>query len=60
MRMSHVTLRPHIMLEPGADEARARELVEKAHQDCFVANSTSATVVIEPRVEMAAAPAATE
>ena len=45
-RMSRVTLRPHITLDVGANETRARELVDKAYRNCFIANSVSATVEI--------------
>ena len=48
IRMSHVTLRPRIVLEPGANEARARELVTKAHKGCFIANSVATPVEIAP------------
>lgn len=47
-RMSHVILRPHVTLEAGSDEALARALVAKAHAGCFIANSVSTTVEIEP------------
>lgn len=53
MRMSKVTLRPHIMLEPGSDQARALELAEKAHERCFIGNSVSTPVQVEPTVELA-------
>lgn len=56
MRMSRVTLRPRIRLEPGADEARARALVAKAHQGCFIGNSVSTVVEIEPVFTHADAP----
>lgn len=55
MRMSRVTLRPRITLEGVADEPeagplveRARELVDKAHAGCFIANSVTSRVEIEP------------
>ena len=48
IRMSRVTLRPRITLEPGANEVRARELVTRAHGDCFVANSVSTPIEITP------------
>jgi organic hydroperoxide reductase OsmC/OhrA len=57
LRMSRVTLRPQITLEAGADETRARELVAKAHEGCFVANSVSTPVEIEPTFAFAATPA---
>ena len=57
-RMSRVTLRPRITLEAGADETRARELVAKAHEGCFVANSVSTPVEIAPTFVFAEAAAA--
>jgi organic hydroperoxide reductase OsmC/OhrA len=58
IRMSRVTLRPRITLEAGANEIRARELVAKAHAGCFVANSVSTPVEIEPTFAFAEATAA--
>jgi organic hydroperoxide reductase OsmC/OhrA len=54
MRMTRVTLRPHIVLEKGSDAAKASQLVATAHAQCFIGNSVSTTVTIEPRVEFAA------
>lgn len=48
MRVSRVVLRPRITLADRASEVAARELVDKAHADCFIANSTSTPVHIEP------------
>jgi organic hydroperoxide reductase OsmC/OhrA len=50
MRITEVLLRPRITLAAGADEARGRALVEEAHAGCFVANSVSCAVRIEPTV----------
>lgn len=47
-RMSRVTLRPGITLEAGSDESVARALVAKAHDGCFIANSVTTAVTIEP------------
>ena len=58
IRMSRVTLRPRITLEAGADETRARELAAKAHDGCFVANSVSTPVDLEPTFALTDAPAA--
>jgi organic hydroperoxide reductase OsmC/OhrA len=46
--MPRVTLRPRITLESGASATRARELVAKAHEGRFVANSESTPVEIAP------------
>jgi organic hydroperoxide reductase OsmC/OhrA len=48
LRMSRVTLRPRITLAAGADETGARELIAKAHAECFIANSVSTRVEIAP------------
>jgi organic hydroperoxide reductase OsmC/OhrA len=48
LRMASVTLRPRITLAPEADVEMARSLVEKAHRQCFIGNSVSAKVEIEP------------
>jgi organic hydroperoxide reductase OsmC/OhrA len=53
MRMTRVTLRPHIVIADARCEARARELVDKAHAGCFIYNSVTATVTIEPRIDVA-------
>ena len=52
-RMTRVTLRPHIVLENGADAARARALVDSAHAQCFIGNSVTTKVTLEPQVEFA-------
>jgi organic hydroperoxide reductase OsmC/OhrA len=50
MRMSKVVLRPRITIEPGSDRVRALELVDKAHARCFIGNSVSTPVEVEPTV----------
>jgi organic hydroperoxide reductase OsmC/OhrA len=54
MRMAAVKLRPQITLDPGVDIVRARALVEKAHRQCFIGNSVSANVEVEPDISFAA------
>ena len=51
MRVSRVVLRPRITLADPASEPKARELVEQAHHDCFIANSTTTPVLLEPAFE---------
>ena len=48
IQMSRVMLRPFITLEAGADEARARALVAKAHNHCFISNSVTTPVDVAP------------
>lgn len=54
LRMAAVKLRPQIALDPEADVDKARLLVEKAHRQCFIGNSVSAKVDVEPDITFAA------
>ena len=54
VRMQRVTLRPLITLESGADEPRARALLAKAHDNCFIANSVTTSVAVLPAFAFAA------
>jgi organic hydroperoxide reductase OsmC/OhrA len=53
--MSQITLRPRIALAADSSEAAARTLVDQAHEQCFVANSLTSMVSIEPVIETTAA-----
>ena len=55
--MQRVTLRPLITLESGADEPRARALLAKAHDNCFIANSVTTSVAVMPAFAFAEAAA---
>ncbi len=48
LRMTRVTLRPTITITADSDRATAESLVERAHNDCFIANSVTCAVVAEP------------
>ena len=50
MRFTEVVLRPRITVAPGTDEAKARALVETAHEGCFIANSVACAVRAEPEI----------
>jgi organic hydroperoxide reductase OsmC/OhrA len=50
MRMTEVVLRPRIRVAPGTDAAKVRALVAAAHEGCFIANSVSSAVRVEPDV----------
>ena len=54
-RFTEVTLRPRVTVAAGSDLDQARALHEKAHGDCFVANSVSFPVRNEPEIVEAAA-----
>jgi len=55
LRMAVVKLRPQITLDPSADVDKARMLVEKAHRQCFIGNSVTARVDVEPDITFAPA-----
>jgi organic hydroperoxide reductase OsmC/OhrA len=57
IRMQRVTLRPLITLESGADEPRARGLLAKAHDNCFIASSVTTSVAVVPAFAFAEAAA---
>jgi len=52
MRMTTVTLRPKIVLAAGSNRDRAAGLVTKAHEQCFIANSVTTQVIVEPEFEV--------
>jgi organic hydroperoxide reductase OsmC/OhrA len=49
--MAHVTLRPRVRFAPGTnvDAATLADIHHKAHEDCFIANSVTTAVAVEPR-----------
>ena len=56
IRIARITLRPRITLAPdaGADAVeRARTLVARAHDECYVANSLKTEITIEPEIVVA-------
>jgi organic hydroperoxide reductase OsmC/OhrA len=50
-RINRIVLRPRILLAAGPSEERVRGLCEKAHLQCFIANSLATEVVVEPAIE---------
>jgi len=49
MRITRIVLRPQITVGGDApDDARLRQLVETAHRHCFIANSLTTEIAIEP------------
>jgi organic hydroperoxide reductase OsmC/OhrA len=54
LRLTQITLRPRIVIGPGAKEERVLRFTEMAHKQCYIANSLSTDVVVEPKVEIRA------
>jgi len=51
VRITEITLRPRIAVNGDASEERVHKLVEQAHGHCFIANSLTSDITIEPTVE---------
>ena len=49
VRITGITLRPRVVVATG-DPDRVRALMERAHHDCFIANSVTAVITIEPEI----------
>ncbi|MFP2910229.1 OsmC family protein [Pyxidicoccus sp. 3LFB2] len=50
-RVTKVRLAPTIRVAPGTDTAKVREMFEKAHKYCFIGQSITAEVLMEPTIE---------
>jgi organic hydroperoxide reductase OsmC/OhrA len=51
VRLTKIALRPRITVAGDASEERIRKLVESAHEHCFIANSLTSAMSIEPTIE---------
>ncbi|NMO18361.1 OsmC family peroxiredoxin [Pyxidicoccus fallax] len=50
-RVTKVRLAPTIRVAPGTDVAKVREMFEKAHKYCFIGQSVTSEVLMEPTIE---------
>jgi organic hydroperoxide reductase OsmC/OhrA len=57
MRVTRITLRPHIVVMPGVAVEKVHRLVRLGHDSCFIANSLNSEVVIDATIEHAPDPA---
>ncbi len=48
-RFTHVVLRPWVTFDGEPDEEHLASLHDRAHERCFIANSVSCPVEVEPR-----------
>ncbi len=53
MRITRITLRPHITVTAGTNIDRVRRMIHRAHEGCFIANTLNAEMIIEPVIEHA-------
>jgi organic hydroperoxide reductase OsmC/OhrA len=54
VRITRITLRPRITVRGDVPDARVLHLVEVGHRECYIANSLTTDVVIEPEILRAA------
>jgi organic hydroperoxide reductase OsmC/OhrA len=53
LRITRIVLRPRIVVAEGAPLDRVERIVHKAHEECYVANSLSTQVDVEPEIALA-------
>jgi organic hydroperoxide reductase OsmC/OhrA len=54
MRITRITLRPHVVVVEGPSVERVEHLLEVAHRECFIASSLRSEITLEPTVEIRA------
>ena len=54
MRVTRIVLHPHITVRGDVSTERILHLVDVAHRECYIANSVTTEIVIEPEIVRAA------
>jgi organic hydroperoxide reductase OsmC/OhrA len=52
MRITRIVLRPRIVVAEGSPVERVERLVHKAHDQCYIANTLNAEMVLEPEIHV--------
>ena len=50
MRITEILLRPRITVRGAVTEDRVRHLCEVAHRECYIANSVTTEITVEPAI----------
>ena len=50
MRITCIVLRPRITVVAGTDPVLVNDLVHQAHDECYIANSLTTAVRVEPTI----------
>lgn len=50
VRITRIVLRPRITVAAGTDHALVEELVHQGHDECYIANSLTTEVTLEPTI----------
>jgi organic hydroperoxide reductase OsmC/OhrA len=56
VRITRITLRPRIVVAAGTNLDRVQRIVEKGHEECYVANSVTSEIAIAPSIKIEASP----
>lgn len=48
--MTHITLRPKLVIKNLRDSERARRIIEKAEKHCLISNSIRTEISLEPQI----------
>jgi peroxiredoxin-like protein len=51
LMITHITLRPKLLLQKSRDAERALRIFQKAEKHCFISNSIRAETKLEPEIE---------
>jgi organic hydroperoxide reductase OsmC/OhrA len=54
VRITEITLRPRIVVAGDASEERIRKLAQTAHEHCYIANSLTSELRLDPQIVVAA------
>jgi organic hydroperoxide reductase OsmC/OhrA len=52
VRITEIALRPRIAIRGEASEDRVRKLARTAHEHCYIANSLTSAMTLEPEIEV--------
>ena len=52
-RITRIVLRPRVTVRAGSDVSVVERMVHEAHDQCYIANSLTTDVVLEPTIEVA-------
>jgi organic hydroperoxide reductase OsmC/OhrA len=50
LRLTRITLTPVVTVAAGTDRLSVNELVHEAHHSCYIANSLTSQIILEPTV----------
>jgi organic hydroperoxide reductase OsmC/OhrA len=50
MRITEILLRPRITVRGSVTEDRVRHLCEVAHRECYIANSVTTDIIVQPEI----------